>query len=295
MGDPSPPLQQRVWRPLRNYAIGSLAGSTSITIFAPFDTLKTRMQITSGRGPAQVVRELVQTEGVRGLYAGLSAGVGRQFIYAGTRLGLFDAFQDKLRAGDPSRTLPFWQNAGAALVAGGMAAVVGNPMDVSLIRMQADATLPAAERRGYRHVGHAVVTIFRTEGVAGLFAGVGPTVVRAMAANFGSLTFNAEAKVWLSRAGVTGDSQILASGVVGGVASSVFGMPFDYVKTQMQKQKPDVRTGAMPYKSAFTCVQLTFRDYGIFRFYRGYPIYLLRIAPFQALALIIRDKLKQVL
>ena len=38
------------------------------------------------------------------------------------------------------------------LSAGGLAAVVGNPADLALIRMQADGMLPAAERRGYTNV-----------------------------------------------------------------------------------------------------------------------------------------------
>lgn len=37
--------------------------------------------------------------------------------------------------------------------AGGLAAIIGTPADLALIRMQADSVLPEAERRGYKHVG----------------------------------------------------------------------------------------------------------------------------------------------
>jgi len=232
-----------------------------------------------GTSASHVLRELLRREGVVGLYSGLSAGVGRQIVYSGARMGLFDAFQS-LQSPD-GKPLPFWRNAAAALTAGAMAAVMACPTDVSLIRMQSDATLPAAQRRGYRHLGHAIVSIARHEGMAGLYTGVGATVVRAMAANFGALTFNSEAKKWFARAGVTGDTQIAGSALCGGLASSVFGMPFDYVKTQMQRQRADPKTGVLPYRDAFDCVRLTLREGSLLRFYVGFPIYLVRIAPFQ--------------
>lgn len=37
----------------------------------------------------------------------------------------------------------------SGLAAGGLAAIFGTPADVSLIRMQADATMPVEQRRNY--------------------------------------------------------------------------------------------------------------------------------------------------
>ena len=52
---------------------------------------------------------------------------------------------------------PLWQKAVAGLTAGGLGALVGSPADLSLIRMQADATVPLAQRRNYKGVGDAMV------------------------------------------------------------------------------------------------------------------------------------------
>jgi len=257
--------------------------------FAPFDTLKTRLQLAVGSGGGnalQVATRMVHQEGIWSLYSGLSAGVSRQVVYGGARMGLFDVFQELQKQG--GRSLSFWQNAQAALAAGAIAACVANPADVSLIRMQADATLPTAQRQGYRHVGHALVSILRDDGPRGLLAGIRPTIVRAMAANFGSLTFNASSKEWLHHAGVTGNFQLVSAALIGGLASSVLGMPFDFIKTQMQKQ-----AAGAEHKSTVACFLVNFKSGGLMRFYTGFPIYLMRIAPFQALALLIRDKLKQ--
>lgn len=53
--------------------------------------------------------------------------------------------------------------------------------------MQADATLPAAQRRNYTNAFHALYRITADEGVLALWKGAGPTVVRAMALNMGML------------------------------------------------------------------------------------------------------------
>ena len=65
--------------------------------------------------------------------------------------------------------IPLLEKAGAGLAAGGLAAIVGSPADLSLIRMQSDSTLPAASRRNYKHVGDAMTRCEPTE--AALFFG----------------------------------------------------------------------------------------------------------------------------
>ena len=57
------------------------------------------------------------------------------------------------------QALPLWQKAAAGLTAGGLGALVGSPADLTLIRMQADSTLPAASRRNYKNVGDAMVSV----------------------------------------------------------------------------------------------------------------------------------------
>ena len=48
-------------------------------------------------------------------------------------------------------------------------------------------------------------------------------------------------------------------------------LPFDYVKTQMQKMKPDPVTGQMPYSSSMDCAMKTLKSHGPLRFYAGFP------------------------
>lgn len=85
------------------------------------------------------------------------------------------------------KPLPLYQKALCGLTAGAIGASFGSPADLALIRMQADATLPAAQRRNYKNAFHALYRIVGDEGVLALWKGAGPTVVRAMALNMGML------------------------------------------------------------------------------------------------------------
>lgn len=259
--------------------------------------VKVRIQLTAGTGastnPITVTSNLIKTEGFFSLYNGLSAGLTRQVVYTGARLGLFDKFSEMAKGSDAK--LSFAKTAVCALSAGGIAAVVGNPADLALIRMQADSMLPEAERRGYKHVGHALSSVVKNEGVMGLFAGAVPTATRAMALNFGMLAFNAKAKDILADMGCKkeGAAQLLGASAIAGFFASFFSLPFDFVKTQVQKQKPDPVTGELPFKGALDCALKTFRNGGITRFYAGFPTFYVRIAPHAMITLLAQAQIKK--
>jgi solute carrier family 25 oxoglutarate transporter 11 len=56
------------------------------------------------------------------------------------------------------RNLTFLQKI-QSLLSGGIGSAIVNPTDVALIRFQSDNNLPAAERRNYKNVFHALSTI----------------------------------------------------------------------------------------------------------------------------------------
>merc|ERR1712098_697905 len=107
--------------------------------------------------------------------------------------------------------------------------------------------------------------------VWGLCAGAAPTVTRAMALNFGMLAFNASSKEKLKEAGVTGAPLVFGASAIAGFFASFFSLPFDFVKTQMQKQRPDPVTGELQFKSSIDCAAQTFKAGGPLRFYAGFP------------------------
>ncbi|KAG9251254.1 mitochondrial carrier domain-containing protein [Emericellopsis atlantica] len=279
---------------------GGAAGMVATTVIQPVDMIKVRIQLagegTSG-GPKptalSVTRQIVGSGKVLDLYTGLSAGLLRQAVYTTARLGCFDTFMGRLtqRAKDQGRQIGFADRAGAGLAAGGLAAMVGNPADLALIRMQSDGLKPLAERKNYKSVIDALSSIAKNEGVAALWAGAAPTVVRAMALNFGQLAFFSEAKAQLKvHTDLSTRTQTLSASAIAGFFASFFSLPFDFVKTRLQKQQkgPD---GKLPYKGMADCFRKVAKQEGVLRFYRGFGTYYVRIAPHAMVTLIVADYL----
>merc|ERR1712151_200393 len=142
-------------------------------------------------------------------------------------------------------------------------------------------------------MGTALALIVKKEGPMGLMNGCMPTATRAMALNFGMLAFNASGKDALQSVGVTGQAQVFGASAIAGFFASFFSLPFDFVKTQMQKQKPDPVTGALKYKSSVDCAMKIMAEGGPLRFYAGFPTFYVRIAPHAMITLLAQDAIKK--
>ncbi|EPQ66713.1 Bgt-1129 [Blumeria graminis f. sp. tritici] len=266
---------------------GGIAGIIATTLVQPIDMIKVRLQLSgeaskSGftTSPISVFRDITSTGKLIDLYTGISAGILRQAVYTTARLGLFDTTVGFLtvKASEQHRSINFKERASAGLMAGGFAAMLGNPADLALIRMQSDSLKPIHERQNHRHALSALKDIARSEGLVALWAGATPTVARAMALNFGQLTFFYEAKHILKDAGLTSQSQTVGALAIAGFFASFFSLPFDFVKTRLQKQVSN-EDGKLPYKSMSDCFEKVAREEGILSFYRGFSTYYGRIAP----------------
>ena len=134
-------------------------------------------------------------------------------------------------------------------------------------------------------------TIVREEGAGGLFTGAGTTAVRAMALNCGMLASNEQAKEMLKAQGVEGKTNVLGAAAIAGFFASAFSLPFDFVKTQLQKMQP-LPDGSMPYKGMTDCAMKTVAEHGPLRFYAGFPTYYVRIAPHCMITLVALDYIK---
>ncbi|OBT77549.1 hypothetical protein VF21_04599 [Pseudogymnoascus sp. 05NY08] len=278
---------------------GGLAGMVATTAIQPIDMVKVRLQL-AGEGartgpkpsPIKIARDIIAAGKVMDLYTGLSAGLLRQAVYTTARMGFFDTFMKSFSKSSEAagKNVGFKERAAAGLSAGGLAAMIGNPADLALIRMQSDGLKPLAERKNYKSVIDALASIVRAEGVARLWAGAAPTVVRAMALNFGQLAFFSEAKARLKGTSLPPTTQVLTASAVAGFFASAMSLPFDFVKTRLQKQVRGA-DGKMQYKSMIDCFKTVAREEGVLRFYRGFGTYYVRIAPHAMITLLVADYL----
>jgi len=191
-------------------------------------------------------------------------------------LGLFRTLSDHYTP--PGGKLSFQQRVGLSLIAGGTGALVGTPADAALVRMQADSLLPPAERRNYKNVLDAFTQTLRNEGMRGFFAGAQPTVLRALAVNVGQLSTYDTAKEFLAPYVGKGQANVLTASFISGFSACVLSLPFDFIKTRLQKQKAG-KDGVLPYQGILDCARKVASKEGIFAFYNGFGTYVIRIAP----------------
>lgn len=257
------------------------SGMTATTCIQPVDMIKVRLQL-AGEGvktgpratPLSVAREVLAGGKILDLYTGLSAGLLRQVTYTTARLGFFDTFMKGLTKNAEARgnVIGFKERAGAGLLAGGLAAMVGNPADLALIRMQSDGLKPVAARANYKSVIDALTRVAKTEGITAWWSGATPTVVRAMALNFGQLAFFSEAKTRLKHTDLGPRTQTLTASAIAGFFASFFSLPFDFVKTRLQRQTRSA-DGTLPYKGMVDTFRKVAKEEGLLRFYRGFTTY----------------------
>lgn len=91
------------------------------------------------------------------------------------------------------------------------------------------------------------------DGVTGLFRGAGPTIARAMALNMGMFTANEQAKELLAdNTPLKGLPLTASASMIAGFFASACSLPFDFVKTRIQRMKPDSK-GKVPYAGFVDC------------------------------------------
>lgn len=160
--------------------------------------------------------------------------------------------------------------------------------------MQADSTLPEAEKRNYKNVFDAFGRIVKEEGITSCWNGAGPTILRAMALNVAMLVTYDEAKERLTkRFGKGHDKQILfAASMLSACATSTISLPFDNIKTKLQKMKraPD---GTFPYTGIMDCVMKTAAREGVTGFWAGLPTYYFRVGPHAIITLVSAEFLRK--
>ena len=299
---PSPPpsnapkSDQRVARALQPYICGGSAAITAGVSIHPIDLIKVHKQLAGQKNPKAkpsffgIGGKVFAESGMKGLFAGVSAGIYRQMVYGTARMGMHRAVSDELlarkRARGEAGGIAAWQKAASASGTGAIAALLGCPMDVTLVRMQADTMAPAAERRNYTSVFAALKEISATEGVTALWRGAAPLVGRGAAMNLGQMATYDQVKETITVQWGSGMQTNLASAAVAGFGAAFTSLPFDLMKSRLMNMSPDPATGKLPYSGLLDCGAKIIRHEGVLGLWTGYWTYYVRCAPNSMIALL---------
>jgi len=284
---PKPPL------PLK-FLFGTVSVCTATLCTHPFDVVKVRMQLSGEGGVAaqaayrnsiSAAISIASTEGIKGIYAGLSASLLRQCSYGTARLGIYGALLDHFS--EPDKPLSFLSKAAIGAVAGGLGSIIGTPFDLALVRMAADSKLPKAEQRNYRSGFEAVMRISQQEGIPALWRGCLPTVSRCIVLNIAQLATYSEVKEQIINVGVSdGLSCHIGASLVSGLASTTASVPLDTAKTRIQQA-----TTHDAYSGMLDCLAKTVRQEGFLSLWKGWLPAYARLGPHVLVTFVMLEQL----
>lgn len=166
----------------------------------------------------------------------MSAGLLRQATYTTARMGIFQSLLDHFNQKNNNQ-IGFFAKAAIGIFSGGVAAYIGTPAEVALIRMTADGKLPPEQKRGYKNVFNALYRIAKEESVFTLWKGATPTVARAMVVNGAQLASYSQAKEILLSTSYFKEGILMhfCASMISGLVTTIASMPVDIVKTRVQK------------------------------------------------------------
>lgn len=176
------------------FVVGGASAMLASSCIHPIDLSKVRLQLFATLNPGKprpsslgILKEMVRTEGVASIYAGLSASLMRQAVYGTARIGLHRTISNELSARNKGKPLSFGTKMLSAICSGSIAVVAGTPFDVALVRMQADSMKAKENRRGYKNVFDAISRVTKEEGFGKLYSGLLPNVLRGVSVNVGMM------------------------------------------------------------------------------------------------------------
>jgi len=159
------------------FSAGVIATMFSEAVFTPMDAVKQRLQlgIRDYRGVVDCCVKTFRTQGIlRGFYAGYTSTLVMNVPYSGTYFASYELFKKTMM---PDGTHSNIVNCIAGGGAGVISAAITNPLDVARTRLQTQADVSGTSERKYLNMRHAVMTLWKEEGMRGFTSGIVPRMV----------------------------------------------------------------------------------------------------------------------
>ncbi|KAF7036480.1 hypothetical protein CFC21_047136 [Triticum aestivum] len=276
-----------------NAVAGGSAGVISATVLCPLDVLKTRLQVYGlpsnlspgtappGRIILSGLQHILKTEGLPGLYRGLSPTIVALYPTWAVTFSVYNYVRGLLRSQDAKNgELSIQQNILAASCAGIATAVATNPLWVVKTRLQTQGMRPGVVP--YTSILSALRRIAAEEGLRGLYSGLLPSLagVTHVAIQF---PVYEKAKLYIAKRDNTtvdklGPGQVAICSSGSKIAASLITYPHEVVRSKLQEQGR-VPHGAIRYIGVTDCIKQVLQKEGIAGFYRGCATNLLRTTP----------------
>lgn len=285
-----------------HFVAGISGGVVSTLMLHPLDLIKTRFAVSDGHtrtgpqyeGLRSAVLQIVRTEGVKGLYRGVTPNVLGSGSAWGCYFFFYNTIKTWIQGGNSRKPLGPLMHMFAAAEAGILTLVMTNPLWVVKTRLclqyMDDKHLPETLR--YNGMMDAIKKIYRTEGVKGLYRGFVPGM---FGVSHGAIQFVVyeELKKWYNNylhAPIDTKLNTLEYIVCAALSKFVAATstyPYQVVRARLQDHHHN-------YQGTMDCTRSIWRSEGFKGFYKGFTPYLLHVTPNICLIIIIYETFSNV-
>ncbi|KAG5275085.1 hypothetical protein AALO_G00143400 [Alosa alosa] len=291
-----------LWPPL-DFVLGALACCGACVFTNPLEVVKTRLQLQGElrargsyqrhyRGVLQALWVVGRNDGLRGLQKGLSAGLLYQGFMNGVRLGFYSYSEAAGLTQAPGGNIM------AGAVAGALGAFVASPAYLVKTHLQAQTveTIAVGHQHNHQGVSSAFASIYRREGLVGLWRGVNGAVPRVMVGSAAQLATFSSAKEWVSHTEWFHPNSwlvALTAAMLSGLAVTITMTPFDVISTRLYNQPVDEFRRGQLYRGFLDCMLKVMKAEGPLGLYKGIGPVFLRLAPHTVLSMLLWDVMRQ--
>ena len=265
--------------PTQEFVAGAAGGVCECLSGHPLDTVKVRLVQAQGetvgnapRGVWNTFSGIARTEGVAGLYRGISSPLAGLVLINATMFASFETASKELGG----RGLPPLQTAFlAGCVSGMTTTTVESPVD--LIKVQLQRERPG-QKRLYKGYIDCCARVLRTNGLRGIYQGASATLCRnipGQGCHF--LAYEASLLALGADEETIPAPKVLAAGSMAGLALWLSTYPFDVIKTILQSQPLEKRDRL--YTGVADCAADLMRRHGARGLWVGVNACVLRSVP----------------
>ncbi|CBI28182.3 unnamed protein product, partial [Vitis vinifera] len=176
---PNPGEQPKLPFPASPIA-GAIAGVSSTLCMYPLELLKTRLTVQRGvyKNLLDAFLTIMRDEGPAELYRGLTPSLIGVIPYAATNYFAYDTLRRSYKKAFNQEEIGNMMTLLIGSAAGAISSSATFPLEVARKHMQAGAL----NGRQYQNVLHALASILETEGLPGLYRGLGPSCMKLVPA-----------------------------------------------------------------------------------------------------------------
>eukprot|EP00252_Welwitschia_mirabilis_P014095 TRINITY_DN3112_c0_g1_i2.p1 TRINITY_DN3112_c0_g1~~TRINITY_DN3112_c0_g1_i2.p1 ORF type:complete len:312 (-),score=54.23 TRINITY_DN3112_c0_g1_i2:151-1086(-) len=259
----------------KEFVAGGFGGMAGVIAGHPLDTLKIRLQqpkaaASSTSSTFSLLQRILKSEGPSSLYKGMGtplATVALQNAVAFQTYALLSrGFDESSNKNEP----PSYKSVAMAGVgAGAIQTGILTPVELIKIRLQLDTSRLSTTGREQRGPLKVAKSIMKSEGLKGLYRGLGVTILRDAPAHgvyFWTYEYSREMlHPGCRRSGEESVVTMLTAGGLAGVASWVVCYPLDVVKSRLQAQDGASRK----YTGMIDCFKKSVMEEGFKVLWRG--------------------------